>query len=139
METLIADQAIKRFFKALRQGFVGEVLIGEQRVAAVGRNFNRIEQACGWRALQIRRVRMPNPAKIGALMFQFGDSGDQRALGQTLQLRVFNGGSEAPREGEVLLRRELLVREEDHEVVEEGVTNLRWLLQVLVAAKDVAP
>src|SRR5271163_2500359 len=63
---------------------------------------------------------MPNAAEIDPLMLQLDDRGDLRKAVDALQERVFDRLADAAGEGEQFRRRQLLIAEEDHEMIEPG-------------------
>src|SRR5262245_37155632 len=67
---------------------------------------------------------MPDAAEIVALVLELDHRRDHRRFGQTLELGIFDRLAEFAGEGELLARRRLLVAQEDHEMVEEGLAHL---------------
>ena len=68
---------------------------------------------------------MPHPAEVHLLLRELEHRGDQRALGQASELGILHRLPEAAREGELLVRRELLVAKEDDQVIEQRLADLR--------------
>jgi hypothetical protein len=79
---------------------------------------------------------MPDAAKIVAFVFELDNGRDHGRFGQALELRIFDRLTELPGEGELLVRRRLLVAQEDHEVVEQGLAHLADHV-ILEVARDV--
>ena len=66
---------------------------------------------------------MPDPAEVDRLVLQLGDVDD---LGETLDALdewVFDRRAETPRQCQEAFWRQILVTEEDHEVIEQRLTN----------------
>ncbi len=120
-----AGEPVEHLSEPLRESLVRLVLIGEDRVAAIGRNLDGVQHARHRRLRQIGRVRVPDAAEVGLLVRELQHGRDHRALGQSLELRVLHRLAEATGEGELLARRELLVAKEDHQVVQQGLADLR--------------
>src|SRR4030095_8488960 len=67
---------------------------------------------------------MPDSAEVDALVLELHHGRDHGRLGQPLELGGFHGLAEALGEGQLLLRRELLISKEDHEMMQESPANL---------------
>ena len=112
---------------ALGQRVIGVVHVGEQRVAAMVRHLARIEHGAQRRLLEEAEVRMPGIAEgadvalVGFL--QHGD--DVRILVHVLDVGRAAERAEPAREGEMLLRRQALVMEEQHQPIVKGALDLR--------------
>src|SRR5471032_945862 len=127
-------QALQHRFHRLRQGLVGAVHVGEQRVAAtVGRYLGEIEDRAHRRLDVARHVGMPFLAgHVPRLLVGL----DDQDLGM---LREHDGRvgmdmqrAEAAAEVLVLVDRHLLVAEEDHQVLHQRVVHF---LELLVAER----
>ncbi len=108
----------------VRQRLVGHVLVGEHGVAAIGRNLARQQHAAHRRDLEVGGVGVPEAAEVVALVLELDHRRDERRFGQAVELRILDQLAELAGEGHVLLRRHLLVAQEDHEMVEEGLAHL---------------
>src|SRR6266540_1317238 len=76
---------------------------------------------------------MPEAAEVVALVLELDYRGDERRFGQAVELRVLHRLAELGCEGQILLRCHLLVAQEDHEMVEEGLAHLADHLVVEIA------
>ena len=114
-------EAAQHLLHALRQRLEGEIHVGEQRVAALVRDFARQQDRAHRGLLVVAVVGVPEIADVLlalGLLAHFGD------------LRIARDGREEPvdvdrrptlRELDMLLGRQLLVAEEDHAVLHEGL------------------
>src|ERR1700722_5263487 len=66
---------------------------------------------------------MPDPAEVDSLVLQLGDVDDLWKTLDALDERIFDRRAETPRQRQVAFRRQILVTEEDHEVIEQRLTN----------------
>jgi hypothetical protein len=130
-------------FRPSESASVGQILVGEQRVAAVGWHLEGEEHAAHGRLRQIRRVRVPHTPEVVALVLEFHDGGDQRRLGKPGQIRVLHRFAETPGEGHLVLGSRLLVAQEDDEVVQKRLAHLPDDLLIEIArhvdADDLGP
>ena len=67
-DELTADEAVEQAPQPRRQGLVGEIHVGEQRVAATRRHLAREQHRAHRRAFEIRGVGMPDAAEIDPLV-----------------------------------------------------------------------
>ena len=67
---------------------------------------------------------MPDAAEIVALVLELDDRRDHRRFGQALELRILDRLAELPGEGELLVRRRLLVAQEDHQMLQKRLAHL---------------
>src|SRR5262249_19867298 len=58
------------------------------------------------------------------LMLELNHRRDQRRLREALELRILDRFAELPGEGQLLMRRRLLVAQEDRKVIEKGLAHL---------------
>lgn len=107
------------------QRVVGGVLVGEQRVAALAGQLLSVQQRTQARPLLVRQVRMPvvagiaQPDRLAAGVLDVGDDEDFRMVRQLEVLQhVDLQRPEAAAEVDVLARRDALVAEHHHVVVE---------------------
>jgi hypothetical protein len=111
------------------QGVPGGVLVGEQGVAAFGRQLLRMQQRAQAGFVFVREVGVPEVAGVAqAYGFAvFLDVGDHQDFRVVLQLEVFQHvdlqRAEAAAEVDVLLRRDALVAEHQHVVVQVGAVD----------------
>ena len=68
---------------------------------------------------------MPEPAEIDPLVLELDDRGDLGKSVDPFDERVFDDLAEMPRKAEKLLRRQLLIAKENHQVVEPGAPERR--------------
>ena len=120
-----APEPGKRRLHAVRERVIGELGVGEQRVAAVRRRLDGVEQGAERRLLQIGGVGMPEAAEIEGLLRLLDDRDHLRAFLQPGDEGIAVAGAEA--RGEIALpgRRQVLAAEEDHPVFEEGAADFR--------------
>ena len=111
------DEAVEQIPQPRRQSLVGEIHVGEQRVAAIGRHLARHEHRAHRRLFEIGRVAMPQPAEIDPLVFELDDRRDLGEAVDALDERVLDRLAEMPRQAEQFGGRQVLVAKEDHEVV----------------------
>ena len=121
--TADAHQAIQQALHGVRQRFIGLGLAGEQRVAAIGRDFFRQQHRSHRRLLQVGGVRMPDTAEVDFFVFKFLDFDDLRKLRQAFDKRIVDRFSHGPREGQKLHRRQRLPAQEDDAVVQQRLTH----------------
>jgi hypothetical protein len=123
--TVDGPQALQQALHAVGQRFVGEVLAGEERVAAIGRYVDGVEDGSHRGLRHHRGVRVPlfpHDAQVPGLAANLDDlriGDDGRVVG------VHEDVAEAARERLVLGGVELLVAEEDDAVIEEGAPDGR--------------
>ena len=114
-------QPVERRLQPVGQRVVGGVHAREQRVAAGRRDLARVEHRAERRRLVIAVVGMPAAADIARLLRLLAHLGDHRMAGHGREEPVDVDRAEALGDGDVLLRRQLLVAEEDDAVCSEGV------------------
>ncbi len=111
---------------ALGEGFVGDVHVGPERIAAVGRRLERVEQRSRGRLRKEAEIGMPGIAEGADLpllgLFQDGD--DVWVFLQMRDIGHAQHGTEAARQGHLVLRAETLVAEEEDEVIGESAADL---------------
>ena len=113
----------KRRLHAVRERVIGELGVGEQRVAAMRRRLDGVEQGAERRLLQIGGVRVPEAAEIEGLLRFLDDRDHLRAFLQPGNEGIAVAGAEPGSEIALAAGREQLVAEEDHPVFEEGAAN----------------
>ena len=74
---------------------------------------------------EIGGVGVPDTAKVDGFVFELDHRRNEGAFGKTLRLRVFHRVSQLLGEGEQLRWGEVLIPEDNNEMVEEGVVDLR--------------
>ena len=79
------------------QCLVGQVHVGEQRVAAKGRHLARDQHRAHRRAFEIGGIGVPEPAEIDLFVFQLDDWSDLGKSVDPFDERVFDHLAEAPR------------------------------------------
>ena len=79
----------------VRQRLVGEIHVGEQRVAAARRRLARDQHRRHRRAFEIGRVRVPQPAEIDLLVLELDHRRDLRKSVEPLHERIFDRLAEA--------------------------------------------
>ncbi len=129
------DQAVQHPPHARRQGLVGEVHVGEERVAAVGRDLAGEQDGAHRRLLQVGGVGVPDAAEIHRLVLALQHLDDLGMAGQPLDERILDRPAEGAGEGEELVGRQVLVAEEDHEMVEQRLPHRARGLRVEPAAE----
>ena len=133
----------------LRQRVVGGVLVGEQRVAALGRQHLRVQQRTQAGLLLVREVRVPELASItqayvATFLDDVGHDQDFRVARQQELLEHMNLQlAEAAAEDDLLFGADPLLPEHQHMVVKVGTVNaleifgVDWFGQV--QADDLGP
>src|ERR1700730_2374522 len=111
---------------ALGQRVVGQVHVGEQRIAAEGGNFASIEDRAQRRLFEIGHVRVPGAAKVAAgFVLLFPDLEDFRVIrhcgNKVMDVEIAKTAAEC----QMLFRSEVLVAEKYHLMVEEGPADFR--------------
>ena len=106
-----------------RQPVVGHVLVGEHRIAAIGRGFQAVKDRAERRLLQVGHVRMPATAEVLGVALVLGDHDDLRVAVHRLDEVVHVQRAKPAAERNVLLRGHLLVAEEDGAVIEQCLVN----------------
>src|SRR3546814_13596754 len=81
-------QAVEEAAERRRQGLLGEVLVGELGVAAVGRNLDAVEDRAHRRSLLVDGVGVPEPAEVAAVLLALEDRLAFRILFQSPPERV---------------------------------------------------
>ena len=109
---------------AVRQALVGEVLVGEQRVAAKFRHLLRVQHRSKRRALEITHIGVPAAAEIARLLGFLADFEDLGISRHRLDEFVDLQRPKAAAEIELLLRGQVLVVKEDDEVIEQRRADL---------------
>ena len=74
---------------------------------------------------QIGRVGVPHAAEVDRLVLELGDVDDLRETLDALDERIFDRRAEAARQRQEALGRQVLVAEEDHQVIEQRLTDRR--------------
>ena len=113
-------QALKGLFQAIGQCVVGLVHIGKQRVAALVRQHAGDEDRAHRRFDIVGMVGVPAAADIDHLFLLLPHLGNLRVPAVGREELVDVDIAPAPREGDVLFRRQFLVAEEDHAIVAIG-------------------
>ena len=116
-------QAFQRALHAVGEGFVGEVLVGEQRVAAVGGNLDRIQDGAEGRFGNHGGVGVPVLADDFLVAGFAADIDDLGVGADPFVVGVDEDFTEAAGEGFVLFAVQGLVAKEDHAVVEQGLAD----------------
>ena len=114
--------AVEHRAHTLGQRLIGAVHVGEQGVAAVIRHLARIQHGPQRRFLEEAEIRMPGIAEGAdvALVRLLQHCDDIRVIRQVLNIGRAADGAKPARECNVLLRRQVLVMEEQHEPIMEG-------------------
>src|SRR5260221_7830237 len=133
-----AGEATEQGAHTVGQRLVSQVLVGEERVAAMARRLLGIEQRAERRAAQIGRVGVPGIAEILGLMRLLDDLEDLRMAVETPDEGVVARLAEAASDCHEVVERECLVAEDDDEMVEEGAMDFRARLVDLLA-REVDP
>ena len=116
--------AFEILLQAIRQRLVGGVHRGEQGVAALGRALLDVEDAAHRRLEVAAHVGVPALA-IGARQVLVGMDDHQLGLARLVRRRRMHMQlAEQPAEGQVLVGRDVLVAEEDHEVLGQRAMDL---------------
>ena len=110
-------QRIEHLPHAVGERLVGEVHVGEHRVTANPRELTRIQHRAPWRSFQEGEVGVPSRTEIPRLVRLLHNLDDVRMSRKSVYVGVRFERTEAFGERAVLLRRQFLVAEEDHEVV----------------------
>src|SRR3984885_6073728 len=66
---------------------------------------------------------MPDPAEVDSLVLQLGDVDDLWKTLDALDERIFDRRAETARQRQEAFRRQILVTEEDHEVIEQRLAD----------------
>jgi hypothetical protein len=114
-----------------RQAVPGRVLVGEQRVAADGRQLLRVQHRAQARRFLVRQVGMPQVAGVAQAdrLAVFADVRNDQHLGLFGQLELAQHvdlqGAEAAAERHLLGGRDALVAEHQHVIIEMGAVDAR--------------
>ena len=119
-----AGQAVHQPAHAGGERLVGEVLVGEQRVAADRRHLAREQHGAHGRHLEVGRVGVPDAAEVGALVLQLHHLDDLGVVGNALDEGILHRLAHAAGEGQELGGGEVLAAKEDHQVVEQRAPDL---------------
>jgi hypothetical protein len=111
--------AVEQRLHAVRQRLIGKVLVGEQCVAAIVRHLARVQHRSQRRPLEVADIGVPAAAEVARLPRLLADLDDLWLRGHAADEFVDLQLAEAAAESELLLRAQLLVVQEDHEVVEQ--------------------
>jgi hypothetical protein len=124
-------QAGEHPLHATGQRVIRRVQIGEQRVAAERGQFLGVEYRRHHRFGQEHLVGMPAAAEVARIPFRLDDLGDFGPFRQAGDMGMQVNFPEPPREGELLVGRDRLVREEDRAMRQQRLFNLgeRGLVQ----------
>ncbi|MEA3220990.1 MAG: hypothetical protein OZX49_02105 [Immundisolibacter sp.] len=117
-------QTVQHPAQTVRQRLVGQVHVGEQRVAPDRRQLARQQHGGDGRRFQIGRVRVPEATEIDPLVRQFDHRHDQRVAVQAAQHGVLDRLGDAPGKRQVLFGSQMLVAKEQHQVLQPGVAYL---------------
>ena len=112
-------------FMRVGQALVGEVLVGEQRVAAGGRHFLRVQHRAHGRAGREHLVGVPGSAEILLVGGAFDDRQDFRIVRHALHERMQVDIPPAAGKRQLLGRRQVLVADRDHQIVEQSGADFR--------------
>jgi hypothetical protein len=126
-------QAFECALQSIGQGFIRKILVGEQRVPAVGRHVDGVENSAHRWLRDHGGVGVPAFAD-NLLVAGFASDIDDLGVGaDTVVVGVDEDLAEAPGERLVPVDAELLVAKEDYAVVEERLTDLtdRCIVKVL--------
>ncbi len=116
-------ELVEGFPEARWQGIVGGAHVGKQGVAAYGGQFTRQQDRAHGRDFVVAVVGVPPAADAGGLGRFLADIGDLGVPRHGLEKPVDIDRCPAPRKCQVLLRTQVLVVEEDHTVVQEGLAH----------------
>ena len=116
-------QAAERGLQTRGERVVREVLAGEEGVTADGGALARDEDGAHRRGGQVGRVGVPDAAEVVAFVRELEDLDDLRVALDAFDKRVFDRSAEAGGEGAEGGEGEGLVPEEDHLVVEQGLSD----------------
>ena len=108
---------------AVGEAFVGEVLIGEQRVAAIGRHVERIEDGAHRRLRHHRRVGVPLFADDPLVARLAHDADDLGVAFAGIEIGMDEDIAEAAGEGLVAGIVDLLAAKEDHQMLEQRASD----------------
>jgi hypothetical protein len=111
--------------KAVRQRLVGEIHVGEQRVAAARRRLARDQHGRHRRLVEVGGVGVPQPAEIDLLVLELDHRRDLRKAIEALHERIFDRFAEAARKLEELRGASVWSRKEHHEMLEPGGADRR--------------
>jgi hypothetical protein len=117
-------QAAERPLQTVGERLVGEVHVGEQRVAAFLGHFAREQDRAHGGFGVVAVVGVPAAADVGLLLLLLAHLGDFRIARRRHEELVDVDRSPAARERDVLLGRQLLVAKEDHAFVVEDAAKL---------------
>ncbi len=110
---------------AVGQGLKGEILVGPERIPADRRDLQGIEDRAERRLFVIGHVAMPGAAEIALVRRLLPDLDDLGVGVHSFDLVMQAERAEPPGKGEMLLRRNVLAMEEDHEMIEQRLTDIR--------------
>jgi hypothetical protein len=130
---LAEAEPVEQPLHAVRERLVGEILVGEQRVAADRRHLARDQHGRHRRDVEIRGVRVPDAAEVDLLVLELGDGDDFRKAVEPLEERVFDRLTEPLRQREEPRRRKILIAEEHDASVEPDAADFRDCRVVEVA------
>src|SRR5579859_889428 len=119
-------EAFQRALQAGRECFVGEILVGEQRIAAIGRHLDGVEDGAHRWFLHHRGVGLPVLADDLLVAGLAADVDNLGVRADAVIVGVDEDFAEAAGEGFVLIPLEVLVAEEDHAVVEERLADFAY-------------
>ena len=112
------DEAVEHALHALGERLVGEIHVGEQRVAAARRRLARDQHRRHGRAFEIGRIRVPEPAEIDLLVLELDHGRDLRKSVEPLHEWIFDRLAEASCDTQEFLRRQRLAAKEHHAVLQ---------------------
>jgi hypothetical protein len=72
------DQAVEHALHAVGERLVGEIRVGEQRIAALGRHLAGNQHGAHRRLLEIGGVGVPHTAEVALLVLELDDWNDLR-------------------------------------------------------------
>ena len=134
MSLCTARRPVEQLLHGRRERLVGEVLVGEHGVAAIGRHVDAVEDRAHRRLGDHGRVGVPVLADIGRVARLAADHHDFRDLSMTVaKLGWRKIVAEAAGEGLVLRDVDLLVAEEHDAVLVQRVADLadRAVVEIL--------
>ena len=102
-------QAGQRLLQPVRQPVPGQMLVGEQGIAANRRQFDRLQHRRHRWPLLIDRVGVPDTAEIDGFILALQHRGDFREPVQPFQKRIDVGLADRARQFQLALRRKVLV------------------------------
>src|SRR5687767_1276580 len=114
------QQPFEHRLQTVGQRLVRQVHVGEERVAAIRRDLAGDQHARHRWHVEVGGIGVPHAAEVHALVLELQHGNDLRILRQSLHEGILDRLTEAAPEGEELRRREILIPEEDHQMIEPG-------------------